>query len=212
MNENVLQKITEIYDEYRDTVKPLIAEVESSYEVFPLPILNEVRALHDHLSRCFQSGQSESDILYQIDRAKSHNTRMIFDCYKFLNVYYSDKIAKFEKQTRYIDLTLIDSGTFYITYLELSKKAVTSVREAKKLENKDTDTAFLAYQEAYNTYVELFDFISAHLTKVNWARARFIGERVLMVAGWIVSVIITSILTNNNQKIVTVIKSVYDKL
>lgn len=212
MSYSWLPQLTEIYDEYRNVVKPLIAEVESLYEEFPLPIHNEVRALHDHISRCFESRQTSSEIDGHLNRASAHNRRMIFDCYKFLNVYYNDQLVKFEKHVRNIDLTTIDSGTFYIRYLELSKKAREKVREAKKQETKNTSIAFEHYEDAYNIYVELYDLITAHLAKINWARAKFSASKFVLAAIWLASLFITSVITNNNQLIVQTLQSYFSKV
>ena len=50
MENNV--RITALYQDYNTVIKPLIAEVEARTEQFPLPLFNEIRALHDHIARC----------------------------------------------------------------------------------------------------------------------------------------------------------------
>lgn len=42
-------KVRELYESYNAVIKPLIAEVEARIEQFPLPLFNEIRALHDHI-------------------------------------------------------------------------------------------------------------------------------------------------------------------
>lgn len=51
MEEN--KRIIALYQDYNTVIKPLIAEVEARTEQFPLPLFNEIRALHDHISRCY---------------------------------------------------------------------------------------------------------------------------------------------------------------
>lgn len=42
-----------LYEQYTDSLKPLLAFVETKVVKFPGPILNELRAVNDHVSRCF---------------------------------------------------------------------------------------------------------------------------------------------------------------
>ena len=53
MTEENLRLLEKIYQQYKDPVKPLLAEIEAVYEKFPLPIYNEIRALNDHVARAF---------------------------------------------------------------------------------------------------------------------------------------------------------------
>ena len=46
-------RIIAFYKEYNMVIKPLIAELEARTEQFPLPLFNEIRALHDHIARCY---------------------------------------------------------------------------------------------------------------------------------------------------------------
>ena len=41
------KRIVGLYKDYNSVIKPLIAEVEARTEQFPLPLFNEIRALHD---------------------------------------------------------------------------------------------------------------------------------------------------------------------
>ena len=51
-------RIIALYQSYNTVIKPLIAEVEARTEQFPLPLFNEIRALHDHIARCYSDGFS----------------------------------------------------------------------------------------------------------------------------------------------------------
>lgn len=50
------KRIIALYNDYNMIIKPLIAEVEARTEQFPLPLFNEIRALHDHIARCYMDG------------------------------------------------------------------------------------------------------------------------------------------------------------
>lgn len=171
--------LSENYKTYNEVIKPLIAEIEARFEEFPLPLFNEIRAFNDHVAQCYTNGVTNDRIKVEINKADAHLKRIIFDCFKYLNVALSDKIKQFEKQTRNIDLTIIDNGLFYPKYRQLSKSAIDKVREARKKESKDNDSALTKYQEAYNTYCDLENLIENSTQDVKWARAKHLIRKTL---------------------------------
>ena len=80
MNE---EKIRVLYSDYNTVIKPLIAEIEARIEQFPLPLFNEIRALHDHIARCYLDEIKEEQITQEIIKAERHIVRIILDCYKY---------------------------------------------------------------------------------------------------------------------------------
>ena len=167
-------KLSELYGVYLGLIKPLLSEIEANYEQFPEPLFNEIRAFNDHISRCYIPNISQSEIDVQIEKAERHIHRMVLDCYKYLNVYYKIQIEEFEKQTRNIDLTSIDSGSFYIEYQKLKNNSIKAVREAKHKEySSDGTIDFSCFEHSYNEYVALYDFICDNMEKVRWARAKY---------------------------------------
>lgn len=185
------QRLAQLYCQYNETIKPLIAEYEALKEEFPLPIFNEIRAFNDHIAQCYRDDSSDSRISDEIDRAERHILRIIFDCFKYLNVALYEKVEKFEKQTKYVELTRIDNGNFYISYSKLRKEATSAVREAKKLESIDRETSFKKFELAYQTYSELVELIENNTTKVFWAKAVSRVKRF----GWLYAAIISAIIS-----------------
>lgn len=53
MDLRILSELNSLYEIYTTEFKPLLAFVASFKGKFPGPILNEIRALNDHVSRCF---------------------------------------------------------------------------------------------------------------------------------------------------------------
>ena len=78
-------RITALYQDYNTVIKPLIAEVEARTEQFPLPLFNEIRALHDHIARCYSDNISSEQIASEINKAEHHVVRIMLACYKCLN-------------------------------------------------------------------------------------------------------------------------------
>jgi hypothetical protein len=180
---------------YNETLKPLLATVESLYEGQPIVIFNEIRSFNDHIARCYRPNVSEDFIRENLAKAESHLKRAILDCFKHLNVHYFEVGRKFERDYRNVDLTTISNGEFYVNYRRLKQLAVNAVRDAKKLETVDIEKAFSAYQDAYNKYVALDDFINQNITNIDWAKTKFTVKRILKFVAWLLSAIIAGIIS-----------------
>lgn len=183
------KRIIALYTAYNTIIKPLIAEVEARTEQFPLPLFNEIRAMHDHIARCYYDGFSEKQVESELHKADRHILRIMLDCYKCLNLSLHDTVLLFEKQTKHIDLTILQNGTFYPKYKLLRTQAIQTVRKAKSLESIDSNAALDMYQKAYNVYSELEVLIDTVTPDVHWARVRFTIRRVTQVVLWIASAV-----------------------
>ena len=182
-------RIIALYQSYNTVIKPLIAEVEARTEQFPLPLFNEIRALHDHIARCYSDGFSAEQVDTEIHKAERHVVRIMLDCYKCLNLSLHDTVLLFERQTKHIDLTVLQNGIFYPKYKSLRTKAVQTVRKAKSLEALDSSAALDAYQEAFNVYCDLENIIDEVTPDLHWARVRFSVRKVLQVLLWVLSAV-----------------------
>lgn len=187
--------IRPLYVEYNEVIKPLIAELEAREEASPQPIFNEIRAFNDHVARCYRDEIENEQIAEEIEKAQRHIKRITLDCFKYLNVSLHEKIQKFEKQTKNIDLTVINNGLFYPEYRRLMKLTIQKVRLAKKEEAVDTNRALEVYQEGYNLYCTLEELIDDNLEVVKWARIKFSFKRTLSVIGWLLAAIISGLLS-----------------
>lgn len=195
MTEEATKRIAECYVQYCDVIKPLIARIEAYSEKFPLPLFNEIRAFNDHIARCYYRTPSDSFIAEQIDKASRHIIRITLDCFKCLIVIMFEHIERFEKQTRNVDLTILDNGTFYPEYSRLKTDGAATVRRAKTLESYNIENALREYEKAYDTYDRLIDMINKAKESVRWARVRFTTRRIFTVLAWIASVIISAVIS-----------------
>lgn len=195
MTEEASKRIAECYVQYCEVIKPLIARIEAYSEKFPLPLFNEIRAFNDHIARCYYRTPSDSYIGEQIDKASRHILRITLDCFKCLIVIMFEQIERFEKQTRNVDLTVIDNGTFYPEYSRLKVEGAATVRLAKTFESYDIENALREYEKAYDTYDRLIDMINKVKESVRWARVRFTTRRILTVLAWIASVVVSAIVS-----------------
>lgn len=188
-------RIIALYKEYNMVIKPLIAELEARTEQFPLPLFNEIRALHDHIARCYSERISSNQVDSEIHKAERHVTRIMLDYYKCLNLSLHDEVLLFERQTKNVDLTVLQNGTFYPKYKTLRTKATKMVRKAKSLESLDTQSALDTYQNSYNLYCDLENVIEEVVPDLHWARIRFSVRKSMQVLLWILSAIASGVIS-----------------
>jgi len=216
MNVELSKRIAMLYEYYDEIIKPMLVNVESKYENHPLTLFNEIRAFNDHIARCYRKNVNNEYRSDQIKKAEIHLDRLLLDLYKFLNVYYYDKVEKFEHQCKNIDLTTINSGEFYIKFRQLRKNAVNTIREAKLFETIDKPNALGKYQDASNILEELDTLIENNMSDVNWARVRFTLNRFGKLILWLIAAIISgivSVLTGfvPYEKIITILSALFNR-
>ena len=86
MNSLFEEKSTELFSQYNQVIKPLIAEIEARSEKMPQPLFNEIRAFTDHIARCYFPDISDERMLDELEKANRHIVRITLDCFKCLNV------------------------------------------------------------------------------------------------------------------------------
>ena len=133
---------------------------------------------------------------YELNRAASHIKRIVFDCFKYLNVSLHDYVVRFENQTNNIDLTTIDNGEFILEYRRLRNEAVTAVRAAKKIESQDRESAFLEFQNAFTAYSQLEELIETNTSKISWAKVRFRIKTGIKVLLWVLAAILSGVVSS----------------
>lgn len=175
---------SDIYREYNQTIKPLIAQIEATQERLPIPVLNEIRAIHDHIARCYFDDVDEEFKERQLECARGHNMRIILDCLKILNSLYREEMSQLEKR---VNIERIDSGKFYIKYAELANEAEKLTYNAKIAEAKSKLEAIEFFQESTAKYNEIHHLIQDNKAEIAWARLRFYEKPfwsvVLMILG-----------------------------
>ena len=147
------QRIGDILSDYRDTAKPLLADIKSRRgKDLPDNCLNEIRALNDHIARCYRQGITEQSKDSELTKAEGHLRRLIYDCFKQLNIYISDTLNQKEKRY-YSDIWLTyNEGNFWNEYSQYRKNAQRNVIKAKRNESYDSDKAMGCYEAAFLNY------------------------------------------------------------
>lgn len=183
--------ISILYKEYNEVIKPLIASIEAKSERLPAQILNEIRAVHDHIARCYLD-KGEDFNLIQFEKAHSHNERLVLDCLKILNMLAKKRMQELESKTR---LEQIDSGKFYIKYSKLADEAEKLTEQAKIKESIDKTEAIKLFQKAAIIYNDILDLIAENRTHIKWAKIFFWQKPLIAFALWLVSIIASAFIS-----------------
>lgn len=162
------EQISMIYEQYQNTVKPYVAQLEVMENEFPVEILNEVRSIMSHTAKCYET-DDENIIEININKANSHMKRCILDCYKYLCLAYSDFYKEFIHTYRFTDLTVIDNGEFWSKLCETVAKAKQQLIAAKENMVEDVEEAYTEFENAYIEYHKIHQLIEnsyEHLIKL----------------------------------------------
>lgn len=184
-------EIREIYIYYRDVIRPFVAFLELFDAEFPVEILNEIRAIFQHIARCYYSEKNTStndDIDKNLRKANSHINRALLDCFKYSCLTLYDEYKSFVHLYRHVDLSSLDNGEFLKNlhcYKEAAKKAD---RKARSLEGEtgDEDAVFEEYEAAFNASVVLHNYILKHAPYAARLKHKFRIGTFFSVLGWIV--------------------------
>lgn len=154
------KRVNEIHDKYISIISPFIMQLEVLDGEFPVEILNEIRAIFGHLSKCHLTDVDEI-IERNMQKAESHMKRAIVDCFKYMCFAYDDKYTEFENKYIDIDLSDVDNGDFLPLLLCKRKVAIDELIEAKGLELKATneDEIYEKFEAAFNAYAEVYNLV-----------------------------------------------------
>lgn len=188
--------LSPIYNSYNSVIKPLIAEIETVERKQPYILFNEIRALHDHLSKCYLTNYSDEDVIKQIKKAEGHLNRLILDCYKFLGVHYYLVYKRFERKYRNVDLRTISNGEFLTQLRRLIYEANQTLKNAKIQQSLNIETSIALFEKSIIGYRNVEELIAVHSPDLLWSKAKYKIRSILGVIGYIFGAIILGTVTN----------------
>ncbi|MDE5624209.1 MAG: hypothetical protein K2I62_06345 [Alistipes sp.] len=165
LSAQVQQSLCELYQKYNTVFKPALAIVESTVQKFPAPVLNEIRAVNDHVARCFVVGKTEADYLSEIRKANGHLIRVTLDCYKIILMCYYDQVEDFKRAYCDVNLSLVGDGQFLPELTRLNGIAVDKAIKARQNESDafpEKEQAYATYQDAILAYENVLNYIKGH--------------------------------------------------
>lgn len=164
MKQEYLQKIDELLLTYGKSAKPLINEIAQRHRDSKVPdnLLNEIRAMNDHIARCYRDGADDNYIDRELGKAEGHLRRLLYDCFKQLNIYISDNLGRREKMSFSNRWLYRDGGNFWHQYTKWKQQAQDDVIEAKKQESIDSDEALRYFESGYQNYRNIEELFKAN--------------------------------------------------
>lgn len=186
-----------IFASYIENVKPLLRDIKEKRGKLPDNLLNEVRALNDHIARCYR--EDNSNVPLEITKAKGHLTRLQLDCFKELNVIFHKKYDSYERLTYSSMWLRIDNGNFWRSYFHRRQTAYTAVLSAKLIETLNVDNSLKHYEMAYQNNIELDKLFKKHKWKIRGSFFVRIVEMVNRTISWIVITFLLSAISTMIQ-------------
>jgi len=111
--EDYRKQIDDIYLEYINELKPLIAMVEHNYRKFPVGVLKEFRDVFDHISRLYIEDKPDDYYLVNLNKAMNHFDRLKLDVYKYVCDLEKKHIDKWVNRYSKYDMSCVDNGEFW---------------------------------------------------------------------------------------------------
>ena len=196
MTDTQIDRIKKLLENYNSNLKPMIVVLESEDSEYPVEVLNEIRAILNHLSRIAVLDSADSDeekIDLQIHDAEGHLKRALFDCFKYSCISIDDKYRRFRKETRNVDLGVIDNGEFPIELGKKYTKAKNSLTHARLVENdptmNDSEAVYERFQKAYVEYTALSNYIDDSIAKVERAKHKQTAQQLISYGIGIVGIV-----------------------
>lgn len=179
------------YHQYLHVITPLIIALEELDEEYPVEILNEIRAIQNHLAR-YELSDALAVKKDNVVGAGSHIKRATMDCFKYLSLSFHSRAEEIKQYYDNVDLHLVDNGAFLPKAVELEQDAYDSIKAARLSETIREGTLeeqYQLYEDAYTKGYALYQFWRDSVPKLAFAKSVTDKNRRLAVIGVVVGVI-----------------------
>lgn len=204
-DEVVLQAIEDAYSFYAQELKQMVDMVEMHYDAIPDGMLSEIRSMTGHMcDATVRKDEPLENRLANVNSAVTHMRRIYLDCYKLMCIWFRNYVKNFYKKYFFLDWQSVTDGDFIRKFSELKKNAKNNYKKAKDAERpgkNDRDKednlgeVYFAYMEAFNSYIEVVDYIEKNEERVERAAHNDRRKTVISFLGWIIGIIATIICT-----------------
>jgi hypothetical protein len=200
----VLEAVESVYAFYANELKGMVDLVELHYDAIPDGMLSEIRSMTGHLcDATIRKDMPCESRLENVRSAETHMRRVYLDCFKLMCIWYRNYISRFEKKFFFIDWQNITDGDFIRELSIKRNKAKNEFKEAKKLEkpgkndrdreNDNLGEVYELYMRAYNSYLDVYDYIENNLDKVERSAHNDRRKSFLSKLGWLISFVLAVI-------------------
>lgn len=195
MNQIQLKAIEAISQSYLHNFKPLLQVLKVRMKgKYPQNCLNEIRAINDHIARCYRDNMSDEDITTELRKAEGHLQRLAYDCYKQLIVYQTADIKHTVKWFYSSRWPRIGKGELWNTYLDNYKFARKNEKDAKRSESINSDEALRLYDLSYFQYQTILEVFKKYKWQIYLSAVVRLLERITKGVYWLIVTIILSII------------------
>ncbi len=163
LNAKQKKKLDDLLDSYDKIVRPLMKLLVKINGTETVNCLNEIRAMNDHLARCFRDGNEERQIDIELHKAEGHLERLVLDCFKQLIIFIKEDIQQIEK-TYFSRLWFYwgEKENFWQYYCSLKESGLNAEIEAKKIETLDKKLSMEQYELALNCFIDMVSSVKKY--------------------------------------------------
>lgn len=189
-------KFKEIIMSYMD-FQPILFELHKRNNgCHVVAVLNEMRALNDHIARCYLDGVTEDFQYEELCKAEGHLKRVIYDCFKQLDIIFYENVRRYERNHFGVHWLLLNGGTFWVEYNNLQRNVLELTESAKTLESSNSEKAFDEYQKAYVEQDKLYRLLDAHAENLQLRWCDKLHVWIVRNKMWIASAVVLSIIAS----------------
>lgn len=149
-----LDAIKSIIDLF-DTAENKVKEVEQFAQELSIPSINELRYVGYHLARALCE-ESEQELNCQIEKAKAHCKRAIYDAHEIGIIYMLERVKLFKEGYMSHSSAVLEVVPTYTDELSKSNKASRFIAEIKESHRDDRDEY---YEDCVPHYDSLRDIV-----------------------------------------------------
>ena len=194
--ENYRKQIDEIYLEYINELKPLIAMVEHNYRKFPMGVLKEFRDVFDHISRLYIENETDAYYSDNINKAINHFDRLRLDVYKYVCDLKKKHIDKWTKRYSKYDMSCVDNGEFWDKVTKEFDDCEETFYNGQRHEHLDIKVACGYYEDYVTQCDQVFDYIKSKAEHIRKIKYKYCKTAIKGVLGGLLLGIIGSIIAS----------------
>ena len=190
MESFLYNKQRNLYTFYNDRVRWVIVFIELRYKKFPVPLLNEIRAAQDHVTRCYEPDKSDNReyVESQIEMAQGHYMRCLLDGYKSIWYHFGADIKRKYFLARILGkLSDINNGDFVVEMQNLFRRAKKDNEQARLMETKDKKMAIDLFEKSIGALVKLDELYDDNESAIRWSVRKGMAMKAIYYLGWIIA-------------------------
>ncbi len=188
-------ELKDLISAYQDPILPLLNDIKHrNNNKIPDNCLNEIRAVVDHVGRCYFTDDEER-INIEMGKAEGHIQRLTFDCFKQLNIFLYDGLKSKMRWFFSPYWLKIDNGKFWKHFYADYQMVIKNIVKAKETESLNADKAMEYYAKVYAGYIRIEQLIRTHKRHMCWSMLVKAFLSISHFMNWLVITVIAALLS-----------------